>query len=319
MKFATKLLALIIIVFTTFPSLGQNQTPIVQNVTFNQRTDGTFKVDIYYSVNNPEGTSMIVSMKASSDNGQNWDFSCPSITGDLGPWINNGTNKHIVWDFATDHPNTFNDQIRIKILADDGGIPCPQQPTVYDARNGKTYNTVQVGSQCWLRENLDIGTRIDGSQNQTNNTPTNIIEKYCYDDIEANCTNYGGFYQWNEAMKYNTASTQGICPDGWHIPTYEQLQTLSAAVGGYGLALQALWQGITVSNGTNTSGYSALLAGDRYINGGFYDLGSYAYFWSSTEYDATYAYDMSLNYSDSSINLYNSNMGYGFSVRCLKD
>ena len=93
--------------------------------------------------------------------------------------------------------------------------PCPGMPIV--EYEGQIYNTVQIGTQCWLRENLNVGTKINGNQTQTNN---GIIEKYCYDDIEANCTAYGGLYQWNEMMQYVTnEGVQGICPLGWHIPT----------------------------------------------------------------------------------------------------
>jgi uncharacterized protein (TIGR02145 family) len=317
MKFITKLFLLVLLVCTSFQAFGQNQIPIVQNVTFSQRTDGTFKVDIYYSVNNPEGTSMIISMKVSGNNGTTWDLSCPSLTGDVGPWITNGTTKHIVWDFAADHPNIFNDQIRIKILADDGGLPCPGMPTFTDSRNGKIYNTIQVASQCWLRENIDIGTMIPGTQEQTSG---NGIEKYCYGDIEANCTTYGGLYQWNEAMQYvTTPGATGICPTGWHIPTLEQLQVLSVAVGGDGYALQSLWQGTTVGNGTNTSGLSALLAGTRYYDGTFYGLGYYPYFWSSTEDGATNAVFLYLYDNVSNVDLNNTYKEFGFSVRCVKD
>jgi hypothetical protein len=67
--------------------------------------------------------------------------------------------------------------------------------------SGQIYNTVAIGYQCWLKENLNIGTRINGSQNQTDN---GIIEKYCYDDNESNCDEYGGLYQWDEMMQYTT-------------------------------------------------------------------------------------------------------------------
>ena len=317
MKFVTKLFLFGLLVFTSFQAVGQNQIPVVQNVIFSQRTDGTFKVDVNYDVNNPEGTSMILSMRVSSDNGTTWDFSCPTLSGDVGPWITNGTNKHIVWDFAADHPNIFNDQIRIKILADDGGLPCPEMPTFTDTRNGKIYNTVQVASQCWLRENIDIGTMIPGTQEQTSG---NGIEKYCYDNLETNCTIYGGLYQWNEAMQYvTTPGATGICPTGWHIPTLEQLQVLSSAVGGDGYALQSLWQGTTVGNGTNTSGFSALLAGYRDFNGYFTNLGYYTGFWSSSELNATNANFLYLYYDGSNIYLINDSKEYGFSVRCVKD
>ena len=72
-----------------------------------------------------------------------------------------------------------------------------------DARDSKSYTTVQIGSQCWMAENLNIGTRIDGSNDQSQQTPE-VIEKYCYDDNTTNCNTYGGLYQWDEMMQYVT-------------------------------------------------------------------------------------------------------------------
>ena len=66
---------------------------------------------------------------------------------------------------------------------------------------GKTYNTVQIGTQCWLRENLDVGTMVLGAQTKPT---TSTIEKYCYNNNPVNCATYGGLYQWNEAMQYDT-------------------------------------------------------------------------------------------------------------------
>lgn len=196
--------------------------------------------------------------------------------------------------------------------------PCPGMPSITDPRNGKVYNTVLIGNQCWLRENLDIGTRINGSQPQANNS---TIEKYCYNDNPANCNTYGGLYQWNEAMQYVTnQGAKGICPTGWHIPTLAEFMTLGEAVVGDGNALKAVLQGTGGGAGTNTSGFSALLAGDRFDNGYFENLGYDAYFWSSKEYDAPSASNLNLNYDDNIIYLgLNDDKEYGFSVRCVKD
>jgi uncharacterized protein (TIGR02145 family) len=193
--------------------------------------------------------------------------------------------------------------------------PCPGTPTVTYA--GKIYNTVQIGSQCWLKENLDVGTMIDSLANPSNN---GIIEKYCYGNNPANCTIYGGFYQWNEAMQYvTTEGTKGICPTGWHIPTKAEYQSLATTVSNNGNALKAVGQGTGSGAGTNISGFSALVAGYRIYFGYFYDLGYYTYFWSSTEYSATGAYDMYQYSNDSGIGfLYNVKV-FGFSVRCAKD
>jgi len=196
--------------------------------------------------------------------------------------------------------------------------PCPGLPNITDPRNGKVYNTVLVGNQCWLRENLDIGTRINGSQAQTNNS---TIEKYCYDDNPSNCNTYGGLYQWDEAMQYVTnQGAKGICPTGWHIPTLSEFMTLGGTVVGDANALKAVLQGTGAGAGTNTSGFTALLAGDRFDNGYFENLSHEAYFWSSSNYDETGAGNLNLYYNDDIIYLgLNDDKKYGFSVRCVKD
>ncbi len=211
------------------------------------------------------------------------------------------------------------------------GTPCPGIPTITDSRDGKTYNTVQIGGQCWLKENLNVGTRIDGSAEQANNS---TIDKYCYDDVEANCTTYGGLYQWAEAVQYKNGATnstspspifnenvQGICPTGWHIPTKAEFETLKASstVNSNSNTLKAVSQGTGDGAGTNTSGFSALLAGYHNHNGNFNYLGSNAFFWSSAEYDASFAYILHLNNIGGNIDLYDSPKESGFSVRCLKN
>jgi uncharacterized protein (TIGR02145 family) len=182
---------------------------------------------------------------------------------------------------------------------------------------GKDYNTVLIGSQCWLKENLDIGTMISGTSNQLDNS---ILEKYCYNNNPLNCTNYGGLYQWSEAMQYvTTDGAQGICPIGWHLPTYLEYQTLKTYVNNSGNALKEIGQGIDGGAGTNTSGFSALLAGARYLDGSFANFGIYAHFWSSTELAANLVGYLFLHRSNNSINLDDELKDYGFSVRCLKD
>ncbi len=195
---------------------------------------------------------------------------------------------------------------------------CPETPTVLYA--GKLYHTVKIGSQCWLKENLNVGTMINSTSSGFQQTNNGIIEKYCYDNDSANCETYGGLYEWPEAMQYSTTpGVQGICPVGWHIPTYAELQALASAVSNNGNALKAIGQGSGSGQGTNESGFSALLAGFRHLNGNFGSLGYFAYFWSSTENHATYPYLMYLYANISYIHFYNLNKDYGFSVRCLKD
>jgi uncharacterized protein (TIGR02145 family) len=207
--------------------------------------------------------------------------------------------------------------------------PCPNLATV--VYSGKTYNTVAIGEQCWLKENLDVGTQINGSLEQTNNS---LIEKYCYGDLAANCTTYGGFYQWAEAVAYTNGATntsspspaftgniQGICPTGWHIPTRAEFTTLATTVSNNSNALKAVGQGTGTGAGTNISGFSALLAGYRsYIGGGtFSSKGSNTFFLSSTVDGVFNAYTMYLVNSDNTISVSSHTKTIGFSIRCLND
>ena len=183
---------------------------------------------------------------------------------------------------------------------------------------GKVYNTVQIGNQCWLSENLDVGNMIQGSENQSNNSS---IEKYCYNNDLNNCTTYGGLYMWNEAMQYSTAAgTKGICPTGWHIPTQSEFQTLSTTVSGNGNSLKAAGQGILDGIGTNTSDFSALLAGMHWSDGNFQGITGLTTFWSSTEIgNPDYANRLGLVADNSIINLDAPPKNMGYSIRCIKD
>ncbi len=204
---------------------------------------------------------------------------------------------------------------------------CPGTPTV--EYSGKTYHTVQVGTQCWLKENLDIGVRVNGSLGQADN---GIIEKFCNNDNDTNCADYGGVYQWAEAVQYQngaangtspspafTGNVQGICPTGWHIPTVAEFTILKTAVGDDGNKLKREDQGIGGGIGTNTSGFSALLTGFCSFYGTYLSIGSSTSFWSINEYDRSEAYSINLINTDKFINNYRAYKIYGFSVRCLKD
>lgn len=201
---------------------------------------------------------------------------------------------------------------------------CPTcgQP-ITDIRDGKTYNTVLIGTQCWMAQNLNIGTRINGSQSQTNNQ---VIEKYCYNDLESNCDIYGGLYQWNEAMQYaTTAGVQGICPAGWHLPTDAEWIILTAFLGGENGAGGKMKETGTAhwtspnTGATNTSGFTALPGGFRHGNGSFMSLTNNAYFWSSSE-SSSYAFFRILYYNNawSYREDYGTDKSGGLSGRCLK-
>ena len=210
----------------------------------------------------------------------------------------------------------------VKMLADDiliypftYGEPCPGISTV--TYEGQVYNTVLIGDQCWLKENLNVGTMINGNEEMTDN---GVIEKYCYNNNTANCDEYGGLYQWNELMQYTTnQGVQGICPPGWHIPTYGEFEILTAEVKFNGNALKAIGQGTGNGAGTNTSGFSALLGGYRDYNLYFINLGYYVHFWSSTENYSTHSFSMFLLGNNKKVWFRNASKENGYSIRCLMD
>ena len=189
--------------------------------------------------------------------------------------------------------------------------PCPNvAPFDYE---GTTYHTVAIGDQCWLKENLNVGFRMNSNQYPSNN---GLIERYCYANAIEGCWIFGGLYIWDEAMQYaNTEGTQGICPTGWHIPTTAEFQTLATAVNNDGNALKKIGQGGTGGPGTNISGFSALLAGMRDGNGSSYWLGTFGIFWSSSSYLDV----MGLRDNDDLIWFGTYYSGSGCSVRCVND
>lgn len=210
--------------------------------------------------------------------------------------------------------------------------PCPGLPTItYD---GQLYNTILIGKQCWLRENLNVGVMVNNYEQQSNN---GIIEKYCYENYSSNCDLYGGLYEWEEMMKFDTTEgIQGICPPNWHIPSDEEWKILEGAVDSKYFADDEEWDlinhrgydagdrlksvdGWNYNGGSNFYHFFALPGG--YHSGGnwFDDLGTYSNFWSSTQLDDDRAWNRLLYASRSRITRYGKFKHQGFSVRCIKD
>jgi uncharacterized protein (TIGR02145 family) len=108
-----------------------------------------------------------------------------------------------------------------------------------DPRDGKVYNTVQIGNQCWMARNLEYGQFIFSSESQSDN---GVVEIYCYSDNSFACQFGGGLYTWDEMMQYSTDSiNQGVCPEGWRIPTdYEWKLLEGIADSQYGVG-DAVW------------------------------------------------------------------------------
>ncbi|HOW26024.1 MAG TPA: FISUMP domain-containing protein [Bacteroidales bacterium] len=213
-------------------------------------------------------------------------------------------------------------------------IPCLGTPTV--EYEGQVYNTIQIFSQCWLKENLNVGTMIPGIWDMSDN---GIIEKHCYDDEPDSCFKYGGLYQWREVMLYDTiGGVQGICPPGWHLPTDQEWMVLEGAVDSLYDIGDSIWEILgfrgfnaganlkTTSgwhlngNGTDLFDFSGLPGGLRGYWGIFSGITFGGTWWTSSVV-YPYPYYRELGWSGSYVLRSGpSRLGeVAMSVRCLRD
>ncbi|GAB4198668.1 MAG: hypothetical protein Fur0023_00120 [Bacteroidia bacterium] len=215
---------------------------------------------------------------------------------------------------------------------------------------------------------MNVGTMVNDNNTGVWHSDQNndlVVEKYCYNNVAANCASYGGLYEWTEAVQVAVSNSnavvggawescdpcgsggrQGICPNGYHVPTdlefsrYEWcVENNIAPAGSTALSTfqsNTLWRGSNTTagpgykmkasssntpswDGSNASGFTALPAGYRYNPGGFNLLGSTAYFWTAKENTAPYAWCRYLgtgNFQSYRVYTYKTN---GFSVRCLQN
>ena len=221
-----------------------------------------------------------------------------------------------------------------------------------DARDSKTYGAILIGSQCWMSQNLDYSTSGAITPIATGQGAAGT-QKYCYGDNAANCTTYGGLYEWAEMMNGSVScngtgappndkcatNVQGICPTGWHIPSHYEWTTLEKNVGtnpgafpyditttgwlgtdeGGNLKETGTLHWTTPNTGaTNSSNFAALPGGYSW-SGSFGNVGIYGFWWSATEYDGTYAWSRYLNCTAATVDRDRNYKMLGFSVRCVKD
>jgi uncharacterized protein (TIGR02145 family) len=196
--------------------------------------------------------------------------------------------------------------------------------------DGNFYNSIIINGQEWMKENLKVSKYRNGNPIPTNlsnsswqNTTSGAYA--IYNNDAANNTTYGKLYNW-----YAVADPRGLCPAGWHVPSDAEWTTLETFLGGVGVAggkmkstgtIQAgtgLWYSPN-QDATNSSGFTALPGGYGIFDGTFGAIGSFGYWWSSTEYSSTNAWDRNLFYDDGYSSRGNDYKQSGFSVRCLRD
>jgi len=204
--------------------------------------------------------------------------------------------------------------------------------------DGNSYNWIGIGVQAWMAENLKTTRYADGTvinlvESQATWDALTFIDKaYCYyDNSSVNGDAYGALYTWAGAMNgassssSNPSGVQGVCPDGWHIPSDDEWTELINFItnNGYsgieGSALKSTSGWYNDGNGNDNFEFNALPGGSRYNDGQFFNLNFTGYFWSATGYDTDRAWFRYLYYNNSDITKTNYLKKYGFSVRCIRD
>ncbi|MFO8233910.1 MAG: FISUMP domain-containing protein [Bacteroidales bacterium] len=200
-----------------------------------------------------------------------------------------------------------------------------------DDRDGQEYNQTKINDQCWMAENLNYDQDSYGND-------------WCYDNNSSNCDTYGRLYDWDALMQgasssnSNPSGVQGVCPDGWHVPSDEEWKELEMQLGmsqseadstgyrgtneGSKLAGDAtLWDSgdLTDNLEFGSSGFTALPGGFRYSHGDFYGIGSNGLWWSSAEGSSTDAWYRTVYWNYTNVSRYNHDKEYGYSVRCVRD
>jgi uncharacterized protein (TIGR02145 family) len=190
--------------------------------------------------------------------------------------------------------------------------------------DGNTYNTVGIGSQLWMAENLRTTKYRNGDLIGTTtpailNISGEIAPKYqwAYDGNESNVAIYGRLYTW-----YTVTDSRNLCPVGWHLSTDEDWSIMTNYLGGYEAGGKLKESGTDHWNSPNTGatneiGFTALPGGSRFT--GFSSIGEYGFWWTPLEYSSTQAYKWEMHFDDNSVARYANDKYIGWSVRCVKD
>ena len=245
--------------------------------------------------------------------------------------------------YATNSQGTaYGNELSFTTIND--GQPCLGAATVTDIDNN-TYNTVKIGNQCWMKENLRTTRYANGTSIALGSSTSNTTAyRYYPDNNSSNVSTYGYLYNWKAVMGSSSSSpanpsgVQGICPNGWHVPSdaewtqltnyvssqsqyqcngsSEEIAKALASITGWSSSSNTCAVGNDPSS-NNATGFSALPAG--YYNGDYGSFGNNGGFWSATENYDYYAYYRNLYYNHADVYRYGNHKYFGFSVRCLRD
>lgn len=199
--------------------------------------------------------------------------------------------------------------------------PCPGTPTVTDI-DGNVYNTIQIGNQCWTKENLKVTKYADNTAIPSVTLAadwSNLTSgAWCnYNNNSQFNATYGKLYNW-----YAVTNSKGVCPAGWHIPDQNEISTAATFLGGSALAggkmkSTTLWTAPN-TGATNSSGFSALAGGQRQSTGTFSGQGTEAGFWTVSNGEGG-ALRFSMTNDTEALTVAGVSQNAGQAIRCVKD
>lgn len=202
----------------------------------------------------------------------------------------------------------------------------PEFGSMTDARDGRSYNTVKIGHQTWMAENLAYLPSVSPTSSKSASEPYYYVAEYLGSDltearIHPNYLFYGTLYNWSAAMAADTGSTdnpvevKGVCPEGWHLPSDEEFTILTNYLGPDAFKMMKSINGWYGDNGNNMSGFNALRCPEEYA----------AYYWTASTHGTSGAWYLSLGFYGISDVLYNGIHRWfaarerALSVRCVRN
>ena len=263
----------------------------------------------------------------------NWDFGDGGTSSQQNPSNTySSVGKYTVSLEVTNqygsNTETKTNYITVKVYGDG------EKGTFTDTRDNRIYNTVKIGNQIWMAENLKYLPNVTGPETESLTIPLCYVYGYYGTDVNEamatyNYTTYGVLYNWPAAMNGEASSTanpsgvQGICPEGWHLPSDAEWTQLADYLGGETVAGGKLKEIDTThwnspnTGATNESGFTALPGGYRDIDGVFINVGGVGFWWSSTKGTTDNAFWRRISGRNVFRGGYRKDMGC--SVRCVKD